>query len=67
MGERCRQRGDHGDADEQTGEAEGALKVANSPLAAGGSEVEDAVDSVILRIIRVYLSSRMTRGDEANL
>ena len=38
MGERGRQRGDHGDSDEQAGEAGGALKGANSPPAAGGSD-----------------------------
>ena len=62
MGERGRQRGNHGDSDEQVGEAGGALKVANSPLAAGGSEVEDAMDSVVLRRLGSCSSLRMTNA-----
>ena len=68
MGERGRQRGDHGDSDEQTGEAEGALKVANSPPASDGSEVEDAMDSVVLRrlgscsLLRMASARRQSSG-----
>ena len=60
-GERGERRGAHGNSDEQAGEVRGALKVLNSRATAGGSEVEDAVDSVVLRRLRSYLSSRMTR------
>ena len=60
-GERGKRRGAHGDSDEQAGEVRGALKVLNSTATAGGSEVEDAVDSVVLRLLRLFLSSRMTR------
>ena len=62
MGEKGRQKGDHGDSDEQVGEAGGALKVANSPLAAGGSEVEDAMESVVLRLLGSCSALRMTNA-----
>ena len=60
-GERGKRRGAHGDSDEQAGKVMGALKMLDSTATAGGSEVEDAVDSVVLRRLRSYLSSRMTR------
>ena len=60
MGERGRQRGNHGDSDEQADEAGGALKVANSPPPAGGSEVEDAIDYVVLRRLGSCSLLRMT-------